>query len=464
MWPFRKKAVGPLTTVDNRTSWWHVIQESFRGAWQRNVKWSRDEVTSYWAVYACITLIASDISKMRLKLMEQGANGIWKEVEGNSPFYGVLRKPNPHQTRLQFYCYWVCSLLIHGNAYVMKVRDGRGIVAGMYLLDPCGVTVLVSDDGSVFYQLRRDNLSGRGELLDVTVPASEIIHDRGVCLFHPLVGVSPIYACGVAATQGLAIQNNSANFFANGAMPGGIIMVPGAMDPAKAAEVKAKWDTNYGGENRGKTALLADKMTYQPLTMSATDSQVVAQLEMTAKMVCSTFKVPPYKVGVGDPPANTTVAALNQQYMDQCLQFIIEGIEASLDEGLGLSAVKERTLGVEFEVRDLVRMDPGAQMDFEEKGVKAGIIAPNEARAQFGMQPKAGGDTPYLQQQNYALSALARRDQNPAPSDNPVAVDPPEDDTPDVAADELERAFAAVNKSHPVLRLPPSTIDTQQAA
>ena len=35
---------------------------------------------------------------------------------------------------------------------------------------------------------------------------------------------------------------------------------------------------------------------------------------------------------------------------------------------------------------------------------------PNEARAEIGLQPVAGGDTPYLQQQNYSLAALAKRD------------------------------------------------------
>ena len=35
------------------------------------------------------------------------------------------------------------------------------------------------------------------------------------CLYHPLVGLSPIYACGLAAQQGLAIQNGSTEFFGN---------------------------------------------------------------------------------------------------------------------------------------------------------------------------------------------------------------------------------------------------------
>ncbi|WP_416381322.1 hypothetical protein, partial [Klebsiella pneumoniae] len=38
------------------------------------------------------------------------------------------------------------------------------------------------------------------------VPAREVIHDRFNCLFHPLIGLSPIYAAGLAAMQGHHIQ------------------------------------------------------------------------------------------------------------------------------------------------------------------------------------------------------------------------------------------------------------------
>src|SRR5690606_27341874 len=100
-----------------------------------------------------------------------------------------------------------------------KRRDRRNVVVALYVLDPTRVTPMVADDGSVFYQLRTDNLAGLGE--DILVPAREIIHDRMNCLFHPLVGTSPIYASGLAATQGLNIQTNSANFFGNRSTPGG---------------------------------------------------------------------------------------------------------------------------------------------------------------------------------------------------------------------------------------------------
>src|SRR5262245_781337 len=61
--------------------WWPIIRESFSGAWQQNIELTPDTVLAHAAVYACITLISTDISKLRIMLVEQDADGIWHEVE-----------------------------------------------------------------------------------------------------------------------------------------------------------------------------------------------------------------------------------------------------------------------------------------------------------------------------------------------------------------------------------------------
>ncbi len=54
-------------------------------------------------------------------------------------------------------------------------------------------------------------------------------------------------------------------------------------------------------------------------------------------------------------------------------------------------------------------------MNFYSLGVQRGIFAPNEARAVFNYEPKTGGDTPYMQQQNYSLEAISKRDSKDDP-------------------------------------------------
>lgn len=403
---FKRAPMSPAGT--GLGGWWPMVKEPFSGAWQKNETWTNESVLAHYAVYACVTLIANDIGKLRQRLMILDANGIWKETTSPA-FSPVLKKPNNYQNHIQFKQWWQTSKLISGNTYGLKQRDQRGVVVAIYLLDPCRVLPLVADDGSIYYQLSNDNLNRVGD--GVTVPASEIIHDRMNCLFHPLVGVSPLYAAAQAACQSLKMQSDSSTFFENGARPGGILSAPGAISDETAARLKAHWDANYTGQNAGKVAVVGDDLKFQQMKMSATDSQLIEQFRLTAEMICTAFHVPPSKVGVTNSPTGTTAAQENQKYYSDCVQILAEEYEACMDDGLSLPD----RYGVELDVDGLLRMDPTALMETLSAGVKGGIMAPDEARRRINLAPVEGGDTPYLQQQNFSLAALAKRDSQADP-------------------------------------------------
>lgn len=423
----QKKALAPASAV---RSGWYSILEPFTGAWQRNIKVERDLVLSNPANFACKTLIASDIAKLRVKLVSKDKNAIWTEV-ANPAYSPVLRKPNGFQTRIQFWESWMLSKLSSGNTYVLKERDDRNVVVALYVLDFRLVTPLVSDDGDVFYSLQQDNLSGLTSA--VVVPASEIIHDRYNCLFHPLVGLSPIFANGVAAMQSLNIQNSSARFFGNRSMPSGVLTAPGAISQETADRLKEGWEKNYSGENAGKVAILGDALKFESIATDAVDAQLIEQLKWTAEIVASTYHVPPYKIGVGTMPAYNNIQALNVEYYTQALQRLIEDAELCLDEGLGIgdgNPVNKTTYGVEFDTDNLLRMDSVTQMDVLEKA--SGVMKIDEKRQKINLPPVPGGNTVYLQQQNFSLEALAKRDA----SDDPFALSPKPDQSIPTPADE----------------------------
>ena len=136
-----------------------------------------------------------------------------------------------------------------------------------------------------------------------------------VALFHPLVGVSPLYACGAAALQGITIQQTSQKFFAGGSNPGGVLTAPGAIADETAKRLKDYWDQNFTGDNVGKVAVLGDGLKYEPMTVNAADAQLIEQLKLSAETVCSCFHVPPFMIGVGPPPPFANVEPLQQQYL-----------------------------------------------------------------------------------------------------------------------------------------------------
>jgi len=438
--PFTGENQKGLSSVPYSSShnWYPIIQESFPGAWQRNIEINTDTAASFHADFACKTLIARDIAKLRVKLVEKDANDIWSETT-NPAFSPVLRRPNDYQTRNQFWECWVLSKLSRGNTYVLKVRDNRNVVTALHVLDPTRVQVLVADDGSVFYRISRDNLAGTNE---ITVPAREIIHDRMNCLFHPLCGTPPVFASGLASMLGLNAQKASALLFENSSTPGGIITAPGEVSPEERQRVKEEWEARFSRINLGRVAVLSGGAKYEKLPMTNVEVQMIENLKWSAEVVCSVYHVPPYKVGVGALPSYNNVQSLNVEYFSQALQALIEEAEELLDHSLGIGWGVG--LGTEFDTDNLLRMDSVTQMDVLQKS--SGILSPNEQRKKLDLVPKKGGDSPMLQQQDFSLEALAKRDaqEDPfkpnTPASAPSMPAPANDDNADEPTDDEKLA------------------------
>ncbi len=413
--------------------WWPIVREPFTGAWQRNLEQRVENVLSYAPVFRCVSLIASDVAKNRMMLVAQNEDGIWKETE-SAAFSPVLRIPNHFQNNIQFYSNWMVSKLLHGNTYVLKERDARGLVVSLYILDPTRTKPLVAESGDVYYQVSRDLLSGIDD--SIAIPASEIMHDRSDAMFHPLVGLSPLFACSLPASQGLSIQRTSSAFFTNGARPSGILTAPGTITDAQAERLKQGWDEKFTGNNSGRVAVLGDGLNYVPLVMKYADAQMIEQKKEASLDVCTAFGVPAYKIGVGPAPAYNNIEALTIEYYSSALQIHVESIEKLLDTGLALDSKKAagQLFGAEFDLDNLLRMDTATLVEAEAKAVGAGVKAPNEARRRLGLGKVRGGDTPYLQQQNYSLAALDKRDSqsDPFASKTPPASAPA--DTADESA------------------------------
>src|SRR5690606_12278307 len=164
------------------------------------------------------------------------------------------------------------------------------------------------------------------------------------------------------------------------------------------------WEAGYGGNNSGKVAVLGDGMKYEAMATTAGDAQLIEQLKWTAEVICSTFHVPPYKVGVGSLPSVNNIQSLNVEYYSQCIQSHLEDIESVLNEGLGTGW----EVGTEFDTDNLLRMDALTQMDVLEKSKS--LLTLEERRARLDHGKIKGGATVYLQQQDHSIEAIAARD------------------------------------------------------
>jgi len=193
---------------------------------------------------------------------------------------------------------------------------------------------------------------------------------------------------------------------------------------------------------------------YEKMSMTNVEGQVVESLKWSAEVICSCYHVPPYKVGVGALPSYNNVQALNVEYYSQALQSHIEEIEELHDHALGIGWGE--SLGTEFDTDTLLRMDTTTLVTTIQAAVGAGVMGPNEGRAKLDLKPVEGGESPYLQQQNYSLAALAKRDAQADPfAPNapalPPAEQPDEEAEPEIDEEKiiaLAQRFELAFKTH----------------
>jgi HK97 family phage portal protein len=416
-----RKAAGPLRPPAVGTAggnWWPVVREPYTGAWQLNDPLTAETALSNPSVFGCVTGISADIGKIAPPLLlEIDNDGFWHETT-NSAYTPVLRRPNRYQTAQQFVEQWMLSKLLHGNTYVLKGRDDRGVVNTLYVLDPGRVKVLVAPDGSVYYELQGNDLAGvASDAQPIVLPAREIIHDRFNCVFHPLMGIPPLYAISGAVTQAQAIQASSTTFFAKGGRPAGVLIAPTKLDDASAARIKERIANFKTGE-----ILIAELgMKYESIDANAADQQLIAQLGWTEEKVAAVYRMPISILNSSKQPPYANAEASQLQYKSQCLEPHLNSLAATLAAGLELPLY----LTLEFDDTLLIWMDTATRTTAAKNAIVSGL-SPNEVRATYyGVGPVKGGDLPFLQMQNQPIDVLADPPP-PAPPPLPPPVPDPE--------------------------------------
>jgi HK97 family phage portal protein len=190
-----------------------------------------------------------------------------------------------------------------------------------------------------------------------------------------------------------------------------VLKAPGKVSPETATRLKEDWDNNYSGQRYGKTAVLPEGLSWEPLTITAQDAQLIEQLRWSVEDVGRVFRVPPFMLGDTSKATYRNSEALGRAYLTGCLGYHLEVLEQRFRRAFEFPADME----LRFDLSTLLRAEIDVRFTAYQTALASAWTTINEVRAQEGLAPVKGGDEPHIQMQYVPLSDAGKTPAAPPP-------------------------------------------------
>lgn len=361
------------------------------------------------AAWACVNLLAGTIAS--LPMMVYRPDGKGRTVATNHPLYRVLHdSPNSLQTALDFWEFMQASLELWGNAYARKVRGGGDIV-GLIPIMPNLPQVSNLGNGRLRYRW-----SERGKDFDLT--SDDVLHIRGFG-GNPLGGMSTL-AFG-ARTFGLAsaIDKAARATFRNGVRPSGVLTFDKFLTPEQRAVIEEKLVEKFlGAMNSGRPLVLEGGTTWQQLSISPEDAQMLESRGFSVEEICRFFGVPPFMIGHSEKSTSwgTGIKEQTLGFQKFALRRRAKRIEQSVEKQLLTAEDRANGIVVEISMEGLLRGASDERSAFYQSALNGGWMTINEVRQLENLPPVIGGDVPRMQSQNVPITQTPEPKALPAPT------------------------------------------------
>jgi HK97 family phage portal protein len=341
------------------------------------------------SVHACVRVIADGIAGLGLKLYKDDGQNRDQIIIHYAT--ALTNEPNPYQTKYDFTKYMTSHLALTGNAYAFINRDVRNIGTELHPIAPQYVTP-VMQDGILFYKVTLAGYPGM-------IPATEMLHFKGMCGDNPLVGLSPVVLHAETLGIDLAAISQSAGVYKNGVLKF-LLTSDAQIKIDQAGPLKKSLDDVIDGASR--SAVLPNGIKMEKLSLSPEEAQYLETRKFSSEEIARIFGVPASMIGA----TAGIKSSVEQEYQDfyaRTLMSYAINIEQELARKL-LTENDKLTYYFKFNFNSLLRASANERADYYNKGIRGGWLSRNEARVYEDVNGFDGGDE-YLIEANLMPSS-----------------------------------------------------------
>lgn len=335
------------------------------------------------AVFRAVSLLSGLVAGLPLKTYTYNGK---KEV-----FPAALQDGKSGLTPFELWETVMIHLLLWGNAYVSKQRDGLGRIVKLVPVHPAKVDVKIVNlddqhpEGKIF-EIRNDQGVPR------PFTSYEIMHIPGLN-YDGVKGVSPV---GMAR-QSLGIQSaaekTAARLFGNGTMMSGILTTDMPLQQDQADALKQRWRDKMTGIGHSHDIAVLDSGTkFQPVSMQPEDAQFLQSRRWQVIEIARWFGIPPHLLG--DVERSTSWGTGIEQQNIAFVAYTIKPWLNRIEQRVTREIITASTQYAEFLIDGLLRGATAERYTAYATAIQWGWLTRNEARTKENLEPIDGLDEP----------------------------------------------------------------------
>jgi HK97 family phage portal protein len=388
-WPWSWPRSGPGASNNKNFEVEPVFARSKTG-----IPITREMLFTCSAINCGVAVLSQGIAQVPLKLFkEENTNKRAMRVPAreHSAYRLLAEQPNDFQTSFTFRETLMTHALIAGNGYAFIDRRKTGPKAGtireLIPISPDSMNVRWSTQDK-----RLEYHWNSGKYATEVMSPRDILHIKGPS-WDGFSGMSALAIAGEAVGLSVSLERGQAKFATNGQRPSGVLSTKVTTTTDIVKRLKDSWNEKFGPDGEGGVAVADGGWEYQPMTMSAVDSQLIETRRFQIEEVARFLRVFPQMMMQADKTA--TYASAEQFFLAHVVHSLdpwMERFEQEIKKSIiGYSGENENVYP-RFIREGLLRGAAADRADFYQKALGAGgantsYMSKNEVRERENLNP-----------------------------------------------------------------------------
>lgn len=330
------------------------------------------------SVFAAVELISNSVAELPIKVKTNKDNQ--RSIINNHPIYNLFN--NSLLTKYMLIKMMITDMLLYGDGFAHIKRAADGTPVELVYCPHGTVSIQYNEQRQTLYYTAPSIVKGRIEpinMLHILKNSKNGVEGRGVLEYANKTIQLASYT-----------EKAASDYFSSGCHVAGILSTTSPrLTEEQRNSIRTAWNQSHGKNGTGMAVLEAG-MSYQAVSSNSKDSQLLETRLFNIQDIARFFNINPVLLGDLSHSSYSTIEASLLEFVTHTLFPYITLVEEEFTRKL--IKPSEKDLYIDLDENFMLKSDKSSQASYLNTLVGGGIMTPNEAREQLGLNKIEGGD------------------------------------------------------------------------